>query len=126
MSFNHVVVWIDYDQACVSRFNRDLVKTEIIKTYAPAPGAVQTPRSLDAPDTARYFDDIAEALRNADGILILGPGFERLELLVHLRKGYPHIADRIVALETVDRPRDEEMLPWARKHFAAGETALPA
>jgi stalled ribosome rescue protein Dom34 len=118
MSFNQVVVWIDYDQACVSRFNRALVKTEIIKTYAPAPGTVPAQRSLQAPDTARYFDDIAAAISDADGVLILGPGFERLELLVHLRKGYPQVADRIVALETVDQPRDEDMVPWARKYFS--------
>lgn len=124
MSFNHVVVWIDYDQACVSRFNRALVKTEIIKTYAPAPGTVPAKRSVHAPDTARYFDDIAQAISDADGILILGPGFERLELLVHLRRGYPQVADRIVALETVDRPSDEEMVPWARKHFS--DSPLPA
>ena len=124
MSYNPVVVWIDYDQACVSRFNRALVKTEIIKTYAPAPGAAAAERNLHAPDTARYFDDIAQAISDADGILILGPGFERLELLVHLRRGYPHVADRIVALETVDHPCEEEMVPWARKHFSA--TPLPA
>lgn len=118
MPFNHVVVWIDYDQACVSRFNRALVKTEIIKTYAPAPGTVPAERSVHAPASARYFDDIAQAISDADGILILGPGFERLELLVHLRRGYPQVADRIVALETVDCPSDEEMLPWARKHFS--------
>lgn len=124
MSFNHVVVWIDYDQACVSRFNRALVKTEIIKTYAAEPATLPTERSLQAPDTARYFDDIAEAISDADGILILGPGFERLELLVHLRKGYPLVADKILALETVDRPRDEDMVPWARKHFS--DSPLPA
>lgn len=118
MSFNHVVVWIDYDQACVSRFNRALVKTETIKTYAAASGAATAERSLHAPDTARYFDDIARSISDADAILILGPGFERLELLVHLRKGYPAVADRIVALETVDQPRDEDMVPWARKHFS--------
>jgi stalled ribosome rescue protein Dom34 len=124
MSFNHVVVWIDYDQACVRRFNRALVKTEIIKTYASAPGTAPVERNIHAPDTARYFDDIAQAISDADGILILGPGFERLELLVHLRRGYPQVADRIVALETVDHPSDEEMVPWARKHFSA--SPIPA
>lgn len=124
MSFNHVVVWIDYDQACVSRFNRALVKTETIKTYAPALGTVPAKRSMHAPVTARYFDEIALAISDADGILILGPGFERLELLVHLRRGYPQIADRIVALETVDHPSDEKMVPWARKHFT--DIPLPA
>ena len=48
MSFNHVVVWIDYDQACVSRFDSALVKTEIIKTYAPEPGAAPAVRNLRA------------------------------------------------------------------------------
>lgn len=124
MSFNHVVVWIDYDQACVSRFNRALVKTEIIKTYAAVPGTGPVERNLRAPDTARHFDDIAEVISDADGILILGPGFERLELLVHLRKGYPRVADKIVALETVDLPRDEEFVSWARKHFS--DIPLPA
>jgi hypothetical protein len=121
MSYNHVVVWIDYDQASVSRFNRELVCTETIKTYAPAPGPVPAERNLHAPDTARHFDDIAESVRDADGILIVGPGFERLELLVHLRKHHPQVADRIVALEPADHPCDDEMLPWARKHFMETE-----
>ncbi|OWW21978.1 translational machinery protein [Noviherbaspirillum denitrificans] len=124
MPSNQVVVWIDYDQACVSRFDSARVKTETIKTYAPAAGASKTVRSIIAPDTARYFDDIARSISDADGILIVGPGFERLELLVHLRKGYPDVADRILALETVDDPSEEAMVPWAKKHFS--DSPLPA
>lgn len=121
MSYNHVVVWIDYDQAFVSRFNRELVRTETIKTYASAPAPAPVERNLAAPDTARYFDDIAEAVSGADGILILGPGFERLELLVHLRTHHPQVADRIVALEPAEHPCDDDMVPWARKHFMRAE-----
>ncbi|HYD63206.1 MAG TPA: translational machinery protein [Noviherbaspirillum sp.] len=116
MPYKHVVIWVDYDQACVSRFNRELIRIETIKTYEPAPGTAAT-RNLEAPDTARYFNDIAEAVSDADAILILGPGFERLELLLHLRKHFPQVADRIVALEAADHPFDDEMVPWARKHF---------
>lgn len=118
MSFDHAVVWIDYAEACVSRFDRELARTETIKTYHPEPGAASARRSLRSPDTARHFDDIARLLGPARGILILGPGFERLELLVHLRRHYPETADRIVALETADSPREEEVLPPARRHFA--------
>lgn len=123
MSLHHAVVWIDYDEACIGRFDRECASMEIVKLYSSKPKAGNATRSLRAPETARHFNDIAATVRDAQGILIVGPGFERLELLVHLRRHFPRVADTVVALETVGQPSGEAMLPIARKHFIENTAA---
>jgi len=122
MAFDQVVVWVDRAHAYVRRFDRERVRAEVIRTCASEMSNDAQLRDRRQPSgTERYFSDIAEVLKDARAILIVGPGFERLDLLTYLRRHAPEVAQRIVALEPVDHPSEEEMVPWARKHFAGGE-----
>ena len=119
---NRAMIWVDYAEACVGRIDPEISGFEIIESYRAEAGSAPQSRSLKAPETLRYFGNIAEKVRDAEGILLVGPGSERLELLVYLRRNFPHVADRIVALEAADHPTEEAVLPWARKHFGTVET----
>ena len=120
MASEQIVVWLDHAEACISRFDCAQIRHEVVKTYvadarSKKDATVRDPAS--APATRRYFDDIADAVKDARGILIVGPGFERLELLIHLTIYFPQVAEKVVALEAVDHPNDAEMVPWAKKYF---------
>jgi len=124
MSFNHVVVWIDHTQSHIIHFNPEAAENEVIKTHSTHPhlhvksGTVRAGR---APENARYFDDIANAIKDALEILVVGPGLEKLELMKHLIKHHALIAERVVSVETVDHPSDAQTLAYARKYFVKAD-----
>lgn len=116
----YIVVWLDYTDARISAFDHASCRNRALRSYSidPAYRADARTRSVSrAPQSAQFFDDIAGHLQDARAVLIVGPGFERLELMMHLACRHPSIAEKVVALETVDHAIDEEMVPWERKHF---------
>ena len=63
----------------------------------------------------RYYDDVITHFREADSILILGPGKAKEELKKRMeRKG---LGGRIVGTETVDKMTERQIAAKVRKHF---------
>ena len=63
----------------------------------------------------KYYDEVISFIRNAESILIFGPGEAKLELrkkLEHLR-----LQGRIVGFETVDKMTDNQILAKVRQRF---------
>ncbi len=120
MLSNHVVVWLDHVEAHVVHFNPEESENELIKAHSTHPHlhvrAGQTGAGR-APENARYFGDVAEAVKTALEILIVGPGQEKLELMKYFVKRHPLIAKKVVSVETVDHPSDGQILAYARKYF---------
>ena len=89
MTSNHAVVWIDHAQAHVIHFTPETSEKEVIKTHSTHPhlhtkAGVQG--SGHAPESPTYFDDVANALKGTQEILIVGPGNEKLFFLKNLQK----------------------------------------
>ena len=62
-----------------------------------------------------YYDEVISRIRDAESILIFGPGEAKGELKKHLeREG---IGGRIVGVETVDEMTDHQIAAKARQHF---------
>ena len=120
MLTNLLLVWIDHVQAHIIHFNADTAETEIIHTHSTHPhlhtkaGTIGAGR---APEDKQYFDDIAAKLQDSLAILIVGPGFEKLELMKHLLKHHDAIAQKVLSVETVDHPTDAQLLAYARRYF---------
>jgi len=64
----------------------------------------------------RYYDEVAAYVRNAEAVLILGPGEAKGELKKRLERDLP--GDRIVTVETADRMTEPELVAAVRKRFA--------
>jgi stalled ribosome rescue protein Dom34 len=63
----------------------------------------------------KYYDRVAEHLKDADAILLLGPGEakgEMRKLLVHLGHG-----DLVAGVETADKLTDNQIAAVVREHF---------
>jgi hypothetical protein len=62
-----------------------------------------------------YYDAVIASIRNAEAILIFGPGDAKGELKKRLKKN--NLAGRIAAIETVDRMTDRQIAAKVRKYF---------
>jgi len=62
-----------------------------------------------------YYKEVISCIRDADSVLIFGPGEAKGELKKHLeREG---LGGRIVGIETVDKMTDPQIKVKVRQHF---------
>ena len=62
-----------------------------------------------------YYDAVIAGIRDAESILIFGPGDAKDELKKRLKKN--KLDGRIAGIETVDKMTDREIAAKARKYF---------
>jgi hypothetical protein len=62
-----------------------------------------------------YYDAVIASIRDADSILLFGPGEAKGELQECIEKS--KLRGRIVAVETVDRMTDRQIAAKARQYF---------
>jgi hypothetical protein len=62
-----------------------------------------------------YYEAVIAAVREAEFILIFGPGEAKGELKKRLVKN--HLGERIAGIETVDRMTDRQIAAKVRRHF---------
>ena len=63
----------------------------------------------------KYYDRVVSFIRDADAILILGPGEAKGELKSRLEG--QALGGHIVGVETVDKMTDHQIAATVRKHF---------
>jgi stalled ribosome rescue protein Dom34 len=62
-----------------------------------------------------YYDEVVSCIRDAESILILGPGEAKGELRKRLEKEGP--SRRIVGIKTSDKMTDKQIVAVVRGHF---------
>jgi hypothetical protein len=62
-----------------------------------------------------YYDAVIACVRDAESILIFGPGEAKGELKKRLKKA--NLSGHIVGMETVDRMTDHQIAAKVRQHF---------
>jgi stalled ribosome rescue protein Dom34 len=62
-----------------------------------------------------YYDAVIACIRDAEAILIFGPGEAKGELKHRLEKN--NLSGRIAVIETVDKMTDSQIMAKVRKHF---------
>lgn len=63
-----------------------------------------------------YYDAVIACIRNAESILIFGPGEATGELKKRLKRS--KLGGRIVGMETVDKMTDRQIAAKVRRHFS--------
>lgn len=126
MSFQHAVAWIDHAEAHLIHFNPETSATAVIRSHAGTPhlhtkAAGGTGRQAES---ARFFEAVADGLKPAAEILLVGPGMEKLELMKYLLKHHPAVAEHVMSVETVDHPTDGQLLKHAHKYFLRADNML--
>lgn len=133
-------VWIDHRKAVVvvvtdkgeevKQINSS-VETQLRRTDASRPKAQYEPLQVPADDVRekalsghfkQYYDEIISFIRDADAILIFGPGEAKTELKKHLERH--KLTGRIAGIETVDKMTDRQIAAKVRQHFFKQSSAI--
>ena len=120
MSFNHAVVWIDHQEAHIIHFNADNSTLEKIKTNSKEAHLHHhrgTLGSGKAETSQSYLHEVVTSIADAKEVLVVGPGSAKLEFIKHVHHHDPHVAQKILGVETVDHPTDPQLLAYAKKCF---------
>jgi hypothetical protein len=118
-----VGLWIDHEKAVIvfvagKDAEIDRINSNIEKHHRQS--GVATPaddvrqRELTG-HLNRYYDEVVSCIRDAEAILILGPGEAKGELRKRLEK--EKLDGRIVGIETSDRMTDPQIVASVRGHF---------
>ena len=118
---NHAAVWIDHQEARIFAIDQDTFDLSTLKAphhrvHRKHPATVEHEHPAE---TARFLHDVARALSEAREILVLGPASAKRELVEHIEKHDHDLAKKIVGVETVDHPTDNQIAAYARKYFVA-------
>jgi stalled ribosome rescue protein Dom34 len=129
-----VGLWIDHREAIIVAVTDDGEETERIMSRVEK----QLRRSGDSPlkgpyesqqvpeDNSRhrtfngqlgvYYEDVMADIRDAESILIFGPGEAKGELMKLLEKN--NLGGRVAGVETEDKMTDPQIAAKVREHFA--------
>jgi stalled ribosome rescue protein Dom34 len=116
-------VWIDHHEARIFHVEAGSVDESWIQAprrhvLRHEKGPAEERRHPD--DARRFFHDVSVGLRDADQILVMGPGTAKLQLLRHLREHERELERRVVGVETVDHPSDRQIAAYVRRYYELG------
>jgi hypothetical protein len=128
-----VGLWIDHRKTVIVIVENEVQVTREIRsnmekhvrfssgTHSKAPNSSQGSTAEDMRDRqfgdhlGRYYEGVVSFIRDAESILIFGPGEAKVELENRLKsEGF---GDRIVGVETVDKMTDRQIEAKVRGHF---------
>lgn len=126
----HSVVWLDHLEARVFYVGLTGVDHFVLHPTHPTKHLHHKANSIGSghADTDKHFMKvIADALKDAKEILILGPAGAKTELAKYLREFQPNIGNRILAILSADHPSDAQIIDHAKKYFkiSAHSAATP-
>lgn len=120
-----VGVWIDHRKAVVAVIvgtNEEMTQvTSNLEKHVRYSGAAQEDVPEDQRDRRftghlnKYYDEVIACIRDADSILILGPGEAKIEL--EQRLGNEGLRGRIIGVEAADKMTDRQIAATVRQRF---------
>jgi hypothetical protein len=126
-------LWIDHKKAIVVlvTYEGEEIKTILSKAEKQLRRSGETPlkgrhEAQDVPESDSrqreftgqlnvYYDEVIDCIRDAESILLLGPGEAKDELKKRLEKR--NLGDRVAAVETADKMTDPQVAAKARQFF---------
>ena len=129
----HVGLWIDHRKAVIVTIENGVEKTQEIESnmekhtrfssgaHSDSLNNSQGSAAEDMRDRSfenhldRFYEEIITVIRDADGILILGPGEAKVELENRLK--HDRLGASIVGIETDDKLTDHQIAAKVREHF---------
>lgn len=124
MNASQTVVWLDHHEARIFGLDFETLQAETVS--APQHHLHRHPKGATAEhqhpaDAARFFGQIATALRDSAQILVVGPSTAKLQFLRFLAEQDRSLESKIVGVETVDHPTDRQLVAHARHYFDAAK-----
>jgi hypothetical protein len=121
-----VGLWIDHRKTVIVSVTDKGEETSLIKSgmekHVRYSGATQEDSAEDQRDTRftghlnEYYDHVISCIRDAESILILGPGEAKVELERRLES--EALSKQVVGIETVDKMTDRQIAAKVRQYFS--------
>ena len=123
----HAGLWIDHREAILVFIGDNAEETKRIESGVPKhvrfsggneseEGSADDQRDRQfASHLTRYYDDVISSIRDAQSILLFGPGEAKGELA--RRMAAKGLSGRIVATETVDKMTTAQIAAKVREYF---------
>ena len=123
-------LWIDHRKAVIVTLTEDGLETMQIQSNMEKHVRFSGGARSDGPGTSleedqqdrrfdnqlnRYYDKVIAVIREADAILIFGPGEAKGELQHRLER--EQLSGRIVSVETTDKMTDRQIAAKVRERF---------
>ena len=122
---SNVGLWIDHRKAIIVSLTDKVEKTRRIisdmEKHVRFSGGAEKTSTEDQHDRRftghlhKYYDKVVACIRDADSILILGPGEAKVELKTRLES--EALGGHIVGVETVDKMTDNQIVAMVRQRF---------
>ena len=123
---NQVGLWIDHRKAVIVMVTDEGEETRVIESDmekhvrfasgSSEDGSAESTRDRQfANRLGGYYDKVIACIRDAESILIFGPGEAKGELEKRLESG--ELKGRIVGIETVDKMTDRQIAAKVRERF---------
>jgi len=120
-----VGLWIDHRKTVIVSITDKGEETSLIRSdmekHVRYSGAAQEDSAEDQRDARftghlnKYYAQVIACIRDAESILIFGPGEAKVELQKRLEN--EALSGRVVAIETVDKMTDRQIAARVRQHF---------
>ena len=121
-----VGLWIDHRKAVIVIVTDEGEETRLIESNmekhvrfasgSSEDGSAESTRDRQfASHLDGYYDKVIASIRDAESILIFGPGEAKGELKERLERN--NLGGRIVGIETVDKMTDRQIAAKVRQHF---------
>lgn len=120
------ILWLDHREVHIFELRADsFVEILAPRLGSPLKTANSTRELAEASASMkREFDALAHALREADEILVVGPGSAKLHFLKYACGLDTGLAQKIVGLETVDNPGNRQLISYAREYLLNAKRRL--
>jgi hypothetical protein len=127
-------LWVDHRKAVIVTVSDQGDTTKLVESnvgkhvrYSGGPGSGESHGSREGGGESTrerhfegelnvYYDEVVASIRDAEAILIFGPGEAKGELKARLERG--GLGARIVGVETVDKMTDPQIAAKVRERFA--------
>jgi stalled ribosome rescue protein Dom34 len=127
-SHYHAIVWIDHREAKVFHFNATEIDRMILHPHNPTRHIHNKANAMGSDDALldhEFFEQVTEAIADAQAILITGPASAKSELAAHVARRHPDIARCVVGVETIEHPSDGALIAVARLYFKTEDRSRP-
>jgi hypothetical protein len=129
---SEVGVWIDHRKAVIAIIagKKEEIRqvTSNMEKHVRYSGGAREDSAEDQRDRRftghlnKYYDKVIACIRDADSILILGPGEAKIEL--EERLGKEALRGRIVGIETADKMTNRQVAARVRQRFVKSKRKL--
>jgi len=112
-------VWIDHQEAHIFRVSAEAFAQSIVRApqHVPRHPKRQAPAHNHPDDEQRFFHEVAQSLGGSDEVLVLGPSTAKLHFRDYVLGHASTLKFRVVGVETVDHPTDNQVAAYVRHYF---------